>query len=102
MLETLRMGLGTVVLASIVGCGPVNSEIMVDSDLRPGVTITCAGQPMSGEMCRQWGDDILAGPLPPQGVTEVTLTLRGGDSRCSADFAGAGRRIEATAAIPCP
>ena len=88
----------------VAGCGTVTEEIVIDSEFRPGVTITCTGDlRISSQTCRAWGDDILAGPIPPQDVTEMTLTVRGRDSRCSADFyTGAGHRVEATAAIPCP
>lgn len=95
---------GSLILAVVAGCGPITDEVVIDSERRPGVTITCTGDlRISSEMCREWGDDILTGPLPPRGVTEVKLTVPGGDSRCSADFyTGPGRRVEATAAIPCP
>lgn len=95
---------GSQLLAVVAGCGLTTEEIVVDSELRPGVTLTCIGDlRFSSQTCREWGDDILAGPLPPRGVTKVTLTFPGGNSRCSVDFyTGPGQRVEATAAIPCP
>lgn len=93
-----------ILVALPTGCSPLNDDVVVDSRLRPGVEIACQGEVrLTPDACRIWGDELLAGPIAPGGVTRLVLTANAGNARCAADFyAGEGRRAAVTAAVACP
>lgn len=99
MPATLRIALATL-LALLTGCSLLDDDVVVESQLRPGVEIACQGAVrLTPDACRAWGDELLADPIAPGAVTRLVLTANAGNARCAADFyAGESE----PAAVVCP
>lgn len=100
---TLRITVATL-LTLLAGCSLLDDDVVVESQLRPGVEIACQGEVrLTADACRTWGDELLADPIAPEDVTRLVLSANAGNARCAADFyAGEGRSVAVTAAVVCP
>mgnify|MGYP000300618392 FL=1 len=89
----------------LAGCLSFDVEVVVESQVHPGIEIVCRGEvQLTADGCRAWGDELLAAPaLAPGGTTRLILTANSGNARCAADFyVNEGRPAAVTAAVRCP
>jgi hypothetical protein len=92
------------VAALIAGCSLLSSDkTVVTSAAFPNTTIECRGEiVLPGGPCKEWGEKLLANSDVAQSTARLLLTVRGGNSRCDAEYFGADGRLLAHEATVCP
>jgi hypothetical protein len=91
-------------MALLAGCSlPSADKTVVLSGAFPNTTIECQGEVVLADgPCRDWGERLLAGSPVTRSTVRLVLTVRGGNSRCDAEFFAVDARLLAHETTVCP